>query len=114
MRLDSLGEKTSRYPTSKERDNQLKQRYMTTIFDDMDKGYIAAVTNQDAKNIWYLPHHPVINKQKPDKIRRVMDNKPQATTFEKVIDSARIAHSSTSQYGTYANKSEQSLGFMNI
>ena len=54
-----------------ERDNQLKQRYMTTIFDDMDKGYIAAVTNQDAKNIWYLPHHPVINKQKPDKIRRV-------------------------------------------
>ncbi|XP_075264692.1 uncharacterized protein LOC142356781 [Convolutriloba macropyga] len=44
---------------------------MTTIFDDMDKGYIAAVTNQDAKNIWYLPHHPVINKQKPDKIRRV-------------------------------------------
>ena len=54
-----------------ERDNQLKHRYMTTIFDDMDKGYIAAVTNQDAKNIWYLPHHPVINKQKPDKIRRV-------------------------------------------
>ena len=54
-----------------ERDNQLKQRYMTTIFDDMDKGYIAAVTNQDAKNIWYLPHHPAINKQKPDKIRRV-------------------------------------------
>ena len=54
-----------------ERDNQLKQRYMTTIVDDMDKGYIAAVTNQDAKNIWYLPHHPVINKQKPDKIRRV-------------------------------------------
>ena len=54
-----------------EKDNQLKQRYMTTIFDDMDKGYIAAVTNQDAKNICYLPHHPVINKQKPDKIRRV-------------------------------------------
>ncbi|XP_075243854.1 uncharacterized protein LOC142338107 [Convolutriloba macropyga] len=54
-----------------ERDNQLKQRYMTTIFDDMDKGYIASVTNQDAKNVWYLPHHPVINKQKPDKVRRV-------------------------------------------
>ena len=54
-----------------EGDNQLKQRYMTTIFDDMDKGYIAAVTNQDAKNIWYLPHHPVINKQKPDKIRQM-------------------------------------------
>ena len=54
-----------------ERDNQLKQRYMTTIFEDMDKGHIAAVTNQDAKNIWYLPHHPVINKQKSDKIRRV-------------------------------------------
>ena len=46
-----------------ERDNQSKQRYMTTIFDDMDEGYIAAVTNQVAKNIWYLPHHPVINKQ---------------------------------------------------
>ena len=35
----------------RERDNKLKQRYMTTIFDDMDKGYIAAVTNQDAKNL---------------------------------------------------------------
>ena len=44
---------------------------MTTIFDDIDKGYIAAVTNQDAKNIWYLLHHPAINKQKPDTIRRV-------------------------------------------
>ncbi|XP_075250872.1 uncharacterized protein LOC142343069 [Convolutriloba macropyga] len=54
-----------------ERDNQLKQRYMTTIFDELDKGYIAAVTNQDAKNIWYLPHQPVIKKQKPDKMRRV-------------------------------------------
>ncbi|XP_075250873.1 uncharacterized protein LOC142343070 [Convolutriloba macropyga] len=46
-----------------ERDNQLKQRYMTNIFDELDKGYIAAVTNQDAKNIWYLPHQPVIKKQ---------------------------------------------------
>ena len=54
-----------------ERDNQLKQRYMTTTFDDMDKGSMTAVTNQDAKNTWYLPHHPFINKQKPDKIRRV-------------------------------------------
>ena len=85
MRLDSLGEKTSHCPTTTswqgfsgthlqkrlERDNQLKERYMNTVFDDMDKGYIAAVTNQDAKNFRYLQHHPVINKQKPDKIRRV-------------------------------------------
>ena len=44
---------------------------MNLVFDDTDKGFIAAVTNQDAKNIWYLPHHPVINKQKLDKVRRV-------------------------------------------
>ena len=32
-----------------ERDHQLKQRYMATIFDDMDKGYVVAVPNQDCK-----------------------------------------------------------------
>ena len=37
-----------------EKGNQLKQRYKTTIFDDTDKGYIAAVMNKDAKNIYRM------------------------------------------------------------
>ena len=41
------------------------------MFYAMDKEYIAAVTKQDAKNIWYLLHHPVTNKQKSKKIRRM-------------------------------------------
>ena len=44
-RLDFHGRKTS--------------HYLTTTSDFISR-----------HSVWYLPHHPLINKQKPDKIRR--------------------------------------------
>ena len=50
-------------------------RYQKTIFD-LEKGYVIQVEARDPKarvnREWYLPHHPVINSNKPGKIRRVL------------------------------------------
>ena len=57
-------------------DESLKLRYSETIASDLKKGYVsilssdelAATTNQP---VWCVPHHPVLNPYKPDKVRRV-------------------------------------------
>ena len=49
----------------------LRDRYEETIKKDLDKDYITTADHSCRHSVWYLPHHPVINKQKPDKIRRV-------------------------------------------
>ena len=54
-----------------ERDTNLRDRYEETIKKDLDKNYIKTADPSCRHSVWYLPHHPVINKQKPDKIRRV-------------------------------------------
>ena len=54
-----------------ERDTNLRDRYEETIKKDLDKNYITTADCSCRHSVWYLPHHPVINKQKPDKIRRV-------------------------------------------
>ena len=54
-----------------ERDTNLRDRYEETIKKDLDKNYITIADPSCRHSVWYLPHHPVINKQKPDKIRRV-------------------------------------------
>ena len=55
---------------------ELKSRYAATIQTDLDKGYVREVPKAELQttrnaNQWYLPHHPVINPNKPDKVRRV-------------------------------------------
>ena len=54
-----------------ERDTSLRDRCEKTIKKDLDKNYITTADPSCRHSVWYLPHHPVINKQKPDKIRRV-------------------------------------------
>ena len=54
-----------------ERDTNLRERYEETIKKDLDKSYITTADPSCRHSVWYLPHHPVINKQKPDKICRV-------------------------------------------
>ena len=54
-----------------ERDTNLRDRYEETIKKDLDKNYITTADPSCRHSVWYLPHHSVINKQKPDKIRRV-------------------------------------------
>ena len=57
-----LGDK----PTLKEKNDQ-------TLSTDLIKNYIKPVemTEPEPEKVWYLPHHPVQNPNKPGKIRRV-------------------------------------------
>ena len=71
VQLKSLGKQLSR-------DTTLNENYANTIREDLEKGYL--VTVPDAHKVeqwsdkeWYLPHHPVINPNKPGKVRRVLN-----------------------------------------
>ena len=67
-RLQQLKRKLSR-------DSSLHQKYTETVNDYIAKGYAKEVTQIDteSKRVWYLPHHPVINANKPGKLRVVFD-----------------------------------------
>ena len=60
-----------------ERDSDLQKRYSETIKVDLEKGYIVHVPayrkNSRTSKEWYLPHHPVLNPNKPGKVRRVLN-----------------------------------------
>ena len=60
------------------KDEDLRDKYTSTIKEDLNKGYVIEVP--DAHKIenrsdkeWYLPHHPVLNPNKPGKVRRVLN-----------------------------------------
>ena len=65
-----------------ERDPKLKMKYLAIIDDYVVKGYARKLTKNEATTksdkTWYLPHHPVINPRKPEKVRVVFD---AASTF---------------------------------
>ena len=56
-------------------DEDLREKYTNTIKEDLNKGYVIEVPdahkveNRSDKE-WYLPHHPVLNPNKPGKVRR--------------------------------------------
>ena len=57
-------------------DELLKVKYTETINSDLSKGYISILSSSDLaatinQQIWYVPHHPVLNPHKPDKVRSV-------------------------------------------
>jgi len=58
-------------------DPEIKERYTKSIQDDIEKGYVRKLSEEDvctdSKVPWYLPHRFVINPKKPDRIRRVYD-----------------------------------------
>ena len=61
------------------RDTSLKETSANTIREDLEKGYL--ITVPDAHKVgqwsdreWYLPHHPIINPNKPGKVRRVLND----------------------------------------
>ena len=54
----------------------LRKRYQETIDTDVSAGHVRKVDQAELNETkdklqWYLPHHPVINPQKPEKVRRV-------------------------------------------
>ncbi|XP_063728551.1 uncharacterized protein LOC134856114 [Symsagittifera roscoffensis] len=59
------------------KDPHLRDQYSKTIEDDLSKGYVIQVPPHNFSNRsireWYLPHHPVVNPNKPGKVRRVLN-----------------------------------------
>ena len=59
------------------KDPELRERYAETIREDIRKGYVVTVQPHDPRKCsdreWYLPHHPVVNPNKPGKVRRVLN-----------------------------------------
>ena len=60
-----------------DKDPLLREKYTETIREDISKGYVITVNPHDpssrAEREWYLPHHPVLNPNKPGKVRRVLN-----------------------------------------
>ena len=59
------------------KDPALRERYAETIREDIRKGCVVTVEPHDPRKRsdreWYLPHHPVVNPNKPGKVRRVLN-----------------------------------------
>ena len=60
------------------RDTLMKESYANTIREDLEKGYLITVPDahkveQRSDKECYLPHHPVINPNKPGKVRRELN-----------------------------------------
>ena len=73
------------------KDPKLRERYAETISEDIRKGYVVTVEPHDPRKRsdreWYLPHHPVVNPNKPGKVRRVLNgaSKFHGTSLNKSI-----------------------------
>ena len=54
---------------------QLLDKYNATTQSDLTKGFASVLTSEELKSsnqgLWYVPHHPVLNPNKPDKMRRI-------------------------------------------
>ena len=69
----------------------MKENYANTILDDLGKGYFITVPDahkveQRSDKEWYL-HHPVINPNKPGKVRMVLNGaaKFHGTSLDKSL-----------------------------
>ena len=60
-----------------EKDGELLEKYTNTMQDYISKGYAEKVPKEelekDEGTAWYLPHHPVTHRLKPNKVRIVFD-----------------------------------------
>ena len=79
------------------KDVELKERYSKTIHEDHSKSYKANVDKADCFKVsnaheWYLPHHPVVNRQKPGKVRRVLNGaaKFKGHSLNRTLDWTRL------------------------
>ena len=58
-----------------QRDANLKNLYQQSIDTDVEKRFVKILDKSEVKGTfgkeWYLPHHPVLNPNKPCKVRRV-------------------------------------------
>ena len=62
------------------KDADLHEKYKKGINNNVDMGYASKIQESEGKdiqaeerNVWYLPHYPVLHPQKPQKPRIVFD-----------------------------------------
>ena len=59
------------------KDPELRERYAETIREDIKKGNVVTVEPYDPRKRsdreWYFPHYPVVNPNRPGKVRRVLN-----------------------------------------
>ncbi len=58
-----------------DKDPELKDRYQQTIDVDLENGFVRKLDGAELNETrgtrqWYVPHHPVVNPHKPEKVRR--------------------------------------------
>ena len=65
------------------KDPETMQLYEKSLTTDLENNYVKPVTFQypQPELLWYLPHHPVTNPNKPGKVRRVAN---AASTYKGV------------------------------
>ncbi|KAL9972904.1 hypothetical protein ACROYT_G019295 [Oculina patagonica] len=67
------------------RDHALANKYKEIIDGYVTKGFARKLTPEEAavpvKKQWFLPHHPVLNPNKPGKVRMVMDARAKYNVF---------------------------------
>ena len=59
------------------RDPDFRKKYKETINIYIEMGYAKKLSREEACRVsekrWYVPHHPVFNRNKPEKFRMVFD-----------------------------------------
>jgi hypothetical protein len=67
-RLGALGRRLCKHP-------RLFEQYKSAVDDLLQKGFAEQVSDEHGTPdvVWYLPHHAVVSRNKPDKIRIVYD-----------------------------------------
>ena len=81
------------------RDPNLKSLYQQSIDADVEKGFVKILNESEIKGTfgkeWYLPHHPVLNPNKPGQIRRVCNaasKYKEVCLNEKLIAGPNLLH----------------------
>ena len=96
------------------KDPELHRKYSLFMDDLFDKGHAQKVPEdqREGSPAWYLPHHPVIHPQKPDKVRVVFDC---AAKFQNVSLNQQILQGpdlTNSLTGVLTRFSEQPIAIM--
>lgn len=59
------------------KDQQMSEKYNQIIIDYVNKHYCRKLSDEEVTNerkkTWYLPNFPVVNENKPGKVRMVFD-----------------------------------------
>ena len=83
----------------------LKSSYQQSIDTDVEKGFVKILGESEVKGTFgkerYLPHHPVLNPNKPGKVRRVCN---AASKYKEVCLNDKLLAGPDLLYGLIATK----------